>query len=87
MADEKQKGSAGNGKAKATDDSVVEATYERREHIAHAVAMYGVPRHVVAGAFAVIDEKSNGEIKEDLAKSEVEDAIVRFQRRDITKEH
>jgi hypothetical protein len=88
MADEKKKATTDEQAAKAKPvEAPVESTYTRAEHIANASAMYGAPRHVVAGAFAVIDEKAKGDPKEDFAKSEVKEAIARFQRRDITKEH
>lgn len=91
MADEKQKdaGQKDSDRKPKGDAAPAEDAYTRAEHIQFASAMYDVPGHVVAGAFAVIDEKRDGDAtpKDQYTKSEVRTAIAGFSSRRVTEEN
>lgn len=78
MAEEKQKEKAKEAPKAAAKPAPkakpAEALFDKMEHLMLARAMHGAPKHVVAAAIALIEQK-HGKVVEAIAKSEVASAI------------
>lgn len=98
MADEKQKEpEEGRGKqsqpatgSKARrepeDRQAAVSRYAADEHITMSRGMYGVPRHVVSAALALIQTREDGNVRDGYSKDEVKSAIADLANTEVQTE-